>query len=146
VCDDDSYVNCDCWMCGRVYLIMQCCWENQCNWRCTFTLSLLWWTCALSGRYCMFMHHNHIESYVKCKRGGVLLHRWFVREEVFSYIWCFCCIMGDDLEEFWYHMHICVKSRRIAYYNDVVVACEWCGWWWMCLISASCDTWIIVWM
>ena len=23
VCDDDSYVDCDCWMCGHVYLIIQ---------------------------------------------------------------------------------------------------------------------------
>jgi hypothetical protein len=57
----------------------------------------------------------------KCKRGGVLLHRWFVREEVYSYIWCFCCIMGDDLEEIWYHMHICVESRHIAYWNHVLL-------------------------
>jgi hypothetical protein len=69
-----------------------------------------WWWC---GDLFVWTYAFVVESYVHAfmtDGGGFYIQlRW---------LWCFCCIMGDDLEETWYHMHICVEYRRISYSHE----------------------------
>jgi len=73
-----------------------------------YMLNDRWWCVN-----CLYEHMHWVESYVhaymtdgdgclypKCKTG------------VKSYIRCFCCIEGDDLEVIWYRMHL-EESRTL---------------------------------
>jgi hypothetical protein len=80
-----------------------------------------WWWC---GELFMWTYAFVVESYVHAfmtDGGGFYIQlRW---------LWCFCCIMGDDLEETWYHMHICVEYRRISSWHES----------WLLHVNDECD-------
>jgi hypothetical protein len=72
---------------------------------------------------------------------------------VYSYIRCFCCIEGDDLEVIWYHMHVCVEFRHIILHESwllywMMIVDDECVWWihtcdiWSWLVDELCHIWI----
>ena len=57
----------------------------------------------------MFMHHKcQLGYYIQWRRSNTLYSKWWQ-------LW-YICIWGDDLSWWWYHMHIGVVSRRIAWF------------------------------
>jgi len=90
-----------------------------------------WWWC---GDLFVWTYAFVVESYVHAfmtDGGGFYIQ--------LTWLWCFCCIMGDDLEVTWYHMHICVEYRRISYLHEFECSIEW----WMMVISVY-DEWIYI--
>jgi hypothetical protein len=118
-------------------------WYNLCEdvWWCIYVRQLcvdwLWMLSVivymssggelLSIAYILIVGDDEVfESYVHAfmtDGGGFYIQlRW---------LWCFCCIMGDDLEEIWYHMHIWVELGAYHIAWVLMVVCEW----WMLMIS-----------
>jgi hypothetical protein len=96
------------------WIVVNCIYTN-CWWWCG---DLFLWTYA-------FVVESYVHAFMTDGGGFYIPLRW---------LWCFCCIMGDDLEETWYHMHICVELG--AYHCSMSLKCciEWwmwwkCGWW-----------------
>jgi hypothetical protein len=69
-----------------------------------------WWC---RGEFVVWTYAFVVESYVHAFMTDG--DRFYIQ---LRWLWCFCCIMGDDLEVTWYHMHIRVEHRRISYLHE----------------------------
>ena len=71
---------------------------------------------------CLCKHMNQVESYVHAYMTDV--HAYMK-----SYIRCFCCIEGDDLEVIWYRIHL-EESRTLHAFEQLMshVIIEYVTW------------------
>ena len=62
---------------------------------------------------CLYEHMHCVESYVHAyMTDGDRCLYLKCKTDVKSYIRCFCCIEGDDLEVIWYRLHL-AESRTL---------------------------------
>jgi hypothetical protein len=104
---------------------------------CIYTNCWWWWGDLFVWTYA-FIADSYFHAFMTDGGGFYIQLRW---------LWCFCCIMGDDLEEIWYHMHIWVELGAYHIAWVLMVVCEWQ----MLMISVLVNymlaiIWVIKWL